>query len=69
MVLIRRGNMIVAKQMEVRANIREYLDKTYNGEQILIPRKNNRNVVIISAERGILACISAFAHKKSSILF
>ncbi len=40
--------MVIAKQMEVRSNIKEYFDMAYDGEVIIVPRKQNRNVVIIS---------------------
>ena len=43
--------MIIAKQMDVRSNIKEYFDLAYNGEAIVIPRKQGKNVVIISEER------------------
>ena len=36
--------------MEVRANMKKYLDIASAGEAVLIPRKENRNVVIISEE-------------------
>lgn len=42
--------MIIAKQMDIRANIKEFFDMAYNGETILVPRKQNRNVIIISEE-------------------
>ena len=42
--------MIIAKQMEIRNNIKKYFDEAYDGEVIIIPRKQNRNVVIISEE-------------------
>lgn len=34
--------------MELRQNIKKYLDIAYDGEPIIVPRKGNRNVVIIS---------------------
>ena len=40
--------MIATKQMDIRANIKEYFDKAFNGEEIIVPRKGNKNVVIIS---------------------
>jgi hypothetical protein len=39
---------MIAKQMEVRSNIKKYFDLAYEGEPVIIPRKNDRNVVIIS---------------------
>lgn len=43
--------MIIAKQMDVRTNIKEYFDLAYGGEAIVVPRKQGKNVVIISEER------------------
>ncbi|MBO6219102.1 MAG: type II toxin-antitoxin system Phd/YefM family antitoxin [Treponema sp.] len=40
--------MTIVKQMDVRSNIKKYFDMAFNGEPIIIPRKNNRNVVIVS---------------------
>ena len=40
--------MIIAKQMDIRSNIKKYFDIAYNGEAIIVPRKENKNVVIIS---------------------
>lgn len=40
--------MIIAKQMEIRDNIKSYFDTAYDGEVIIVPRKNGKNVVIIS---------------------
>ena len=34
--------------MDVRANIREYFDKAYEGEPAMVPRKHDMNIVIIS---------------------
>ena len=39
---------MIAKQMEVRSNIKKYFDMAHEGETIIIPRKENKNVVIIS---------------------
>ena len=39
---------MIAKQMDVRSNIKKYFDLAYDGEPIIIPRKHDRNVVIIS---------------------
>lgn len=39
---------MIAKQMEVRSNIKKFFDLAYEGEAVIIPRKQNRNVVIIS---------------------
>ena len=40
--------MIIAKQMDIRANIKKYFDIAYEGEAVVVPRKEDRNVVIIS---------------------
>ena len=40
--------MIIVKQMDIRDNIKKYFDMAHAGEAIIVPRKNNKNVVIIS---------------------
>lgn len=40
--------MIATKQMDVRANIKKYFDQAFSGEPIIVARKENKNVVIIS---------------------
>ena len=40
--------MIATKQMDVRANIKKYFDIAFNGEPVIVSRKGNKNVVIIS---------------------
>lgn len=40
--------MLIAKQIEIRNNIREYFDTAYEGEVIIVPRKYGKNVVIMS---------------------
>lgn len=40
--------MLIAKQVEVRSNIKKYFDMAFNGEIIVVPRKKNQNVVIVS---------------------
>lgn len=40
--------MIAAKPIEVRAKLKEYMDMAYNGEPVIVSRKQNRNVVIVS---------------------
>jgi len=42
--------MIHAKQIEIRSNIKKYFDMAYEGTPIVVPRKENKNVVIISEE-------------------
>ena len=40
--------MIATKQMDIRANIKKYFDLAFNGETIIVSRKQNKNVVVIS---------------------
>ena len=40
--------MIAIKQMDIRANIKKYFDLAFDGESIIVARKQNRNVVVIS---------------------
>ena len=40
--------MIATKQVDIRANIKKYFDIAFNGEPVIVSRKENRNVVIIS---------------------
>ena len=40
--------MTIVKQGEIRSNIKRYFDMAYDGEVIIVPRKQNRNIVIIS---------------------
>ncbi len=40
--------MLIAKQVDVRTRIKKYFDLAFNGEHVIIPRKENKNVVIIS---------------------
>lgn len=42
--------MIVTKQMDVRANIKKYFDMAFGGEPIVVSRKQNKNVVIVSEQ-------------------
>ena len=41
-------DVTVAKQVDVRANIKKYFDMACDGRAVMIPRKANRNVVILS---------------------
>lgn len=41
---------MIVKQMDIRANIKKYFDMAYSGIPIVVPRKGNKNVVIISEE-------------------
>ena len=36
--------------MDIRANIKKYFDLAFSGEPIIVPRKENKNVVILSEE-------------------
>lgn len=48
--------MIATKQMDIRANIKKYFDMAFDGEPVIVSRKENKNVVIISeAEYNELA--------------
>ena len=40
--------MTVAKQMDIRSNIKSYFDMASLGDTIFVPRKANKNVYIIS---------------------
>ena len=40
--------MTIVKQMDIRDNIKKYFDIAHEGEPIIVPRKNDKNVVIIS---------------------
>ncbi len=59
--------MTIAKQMEVRDNIKYYFDAAYDGEPIMVSRKQNKNVVILSEEEyNRLRRLSAYADKLNS---
>lgn len=48
--------MIATEQMDVRENINKYFDMVFDGEPVIVSRKENKNVVIISeAEYNELA--------------
>ena len=63
--------MIIAKQMEVRSNLKKYFDLAFNGETVIVPRKQDKNVVIISeAEYNRLSRmqrLSAYAQRFSEM--
>lgn len=40
--------MTVAKQMDIRDNIKMYFDLAFSGETVFVPRKENKNVYVIS---------------------
>ena len=43
-------NITIAKQADIRANMKKYFDLAYDGETIIVPRKENRNSVIVSEQ-------------------
>lgn len=43
-------DVTVAMQVDVRANMKKYFDMACDGRAVMIPRKANRNVVILSEE-------------------
>ena len=40
--------MIATKPVDLRARLKEYFDIAFKGEPVIVSRKNNENVVIIS---------------------
>ncbi len=42
--------MIAVKQVDIKANIKKYFDMVFQGEQIIVPRKRNENVIVISEQ-------------------
>ena len=40
--------MTIVKQMDLRSNIKKYLDLAFSGETVVVPRKENKNVIILS---------------------
>ena len=40
--------MTIAKQIDIRANIKRFFDLAFSGEPVFVPRKENKNVVVIS---------------------
>ena len=40
--------MIATKPIDLRANLKSYLDDAFNGEPVIVSRKSNRNDVIVS---------------------
>ena len=47
---------MIVKQMDIRANIKKYFDLAYSGNTIIVPRKDNKNIVIISEEEYNRIC-------------
>ena len=42
--------MTIARQVDLRANIKKYFDLAISGEPVIVPRRENKNVVIISED-------------------
>lgn len=42
--------MIAAKPIDVRAKLKDYMDMAFNGEPVIVSRKGNKNVVIVSEQ-------------------
>lgn len=40
--------MIATRQMDIRDNIKKYFDLAFDGETVVVSRKQNKNVVVIS---------------------
>ena len=60
--------MLIAKQMEIRSDIKKYFDMAYDGETVIVPRKQNRNVVIISeTEYSRLCSLDRLSAYSSSV--
>lgn len=43
-------NMLTTKPAELRINLKDYLQKAYEGEIVIVSRPRNENTVIISEE-------------------
>lgn len=41
-------NITIAKQSDIRANMKKYFDLAYEGDTVIVPRKENHNIVILS---------------------
>lgn len=56
--------MINVKAADLRKNQKEYLDKAYDGETVLVERPQGRNVVMISEKEynELHSKIRAFAY-------
>lgn len=44
------GYMLAVKQADFRARMKEYMDRVSGGETVIIPRREGKNVAIISEE-------------------
>ena len=42
--------MIAVKQVDIKTNMKKYFDMVFQGEQIIVPRKRNENVIVISEQ-------------------
>jgi antitoxin YefM len=40
--------MIAVKPIDLRAKLKSYMDIAFNGETVIVSRKQNQNVVIVS---------------------
>ncbi len=40
--------MIATRQIDFRANLKKYFDMAFNHEPVIITRKQNKNVVVLS---------------------
>ena len=49
-------NMTLAKQADIRSNIKKYFDAAFEGQIIIVPRKQNKNVVILSEQEYNRLC-------------
>lgn len=43
-------NITIAKQSDIRANMKKYFDLAYEGDTVIVPRKENHNIVILSEQ-------------------
>ncbi|MCR4798084.1 MAG: type II toxin-antitoxin system Phd/YefM family antitoxin [Lachnospiraceae bacterium] len=39
---------MIVKQAELRSNLKKYFDLAYDGDTVIVPRRENKNVIIIS---------------------
>ena len=48
--MVHKGSdiMIAAKPVDIRARLKDYMDMAFNGEPVIVSRKQNHNVVIVS---------------------
>lgn len=43
--------MLVVKSMDVRNNFKEYCDRVFEGETVIVSRRKNENIVMISEKQ------------------